>query len=259
MRPDALRAALAAGEGPTIVCAQAGEVNSGAFDPFDADRATSPTSTGPGSTSTAPSACGPAPRPRTATWWPASGAPTRGPPTRTSGSTSLTTAGLAFVAHPAAHRAAFSASAAYLPAPRAARRDRTGRPTPRAARAAFAIWAALRSLGRDGVAELVERCCALRAPLRGGARRGARASRSSTTWCSIRSSCASATTTRPPMPWSPRCRPRARAGWAPTTWRGRRAMRISVSHWATTISDVDRSCAAILAVARAPLAPLRSR
>jgi glutamate/tyrosine decarboxylase-like PLP-dependent enzyme len=33
MRPDALRAALASGDGPTIVVAQAGEVNTGAFDP----------------------------------------------------------------------------------------------------------------------------------------------------------------------------------------------------------------------------------
>jgi glutamate/tyrosine decarboxylase-like PLP-dependent enzyme len=35
MRPAALRSALAASRGPTIVCAQAGEVNTGAFDPFD--------------------------------------------------------------------------------------------------------------------------------------------------------------------------------------------------------------------------------
>jgi hypothetical protein len=45
----------------------------------------------------------------------------------------------------------------------------------------------------------------------------------------------------------------------PTTWRGRRAMRISVSNWATTIADVDRSCEAILRVARAGPAPRRSR
>jgi hypothetical protein len=38
---------------------------------------------------------------------------------------------------------------------------------------------------------------------------------------------------------------------SPTTWRGRRAMRISVCNWATTSGDVDRSCAAILAAARA--------
>ena len=69
--------------------------------------------------------------------------------------------GLAFVARPAAHRAAMVASAAYLPAAeRGARRAATGRRTSRAAPAAFAIYAALRSLGRDGVAELVERCCA---------------------------------------------------------------------------------------------------
>jgi hypothetical protein len=36
----------------------------------------------------------------------------------------------------------------------------------------------------------------------------------------------------------------------PTVWRGRRAMRISVSNWSTTEADVDRSAAAILAAAR---------
>ena len=44
-----------------------------------------------------------------------------------------------------------------------------------------------------------------------------------------------------------------------TTWRGRRAMRISVSNWATTVSDVERSAAAILAAARALPVPPRSR
>ena len=43
---------------------------------------------------------------------------------------------------------------------------------------------------------------------------------------------------------------------SPTTWRGRRAMRISVCNWATTISDVDRSCAAILATRRRAAAPM---
>jgi hypothetical protein len=40
----------------------------------------------------------------------------------------------------------------------------------------------------------------------------------------------------------------------PTTWRGRQAMRISVSNWATTQADVDRSIAAVLAAARQPSA-----
>jgi threonine aldolase len=35
-----------------------------------------------------------------------------------------------------------------------------------------------------------------------------------------------------------------------TTWHGRKAMRISVSSWATTVADVERSLAAMLRVAR---------
>jgi hypothetical protein len=36
----------------------------------------------------------------------------------------------------------------------------------------------------------------------------------------------------------------------PTAWRGRRAMRISISNWATTSDDIDRSATAILAAHR---------
>jgi hypothetical protein len=36
----------------------------------------------------------------------------------------------------------------------------------------------------------------------------------------------------------------------PTTWHGRRAMRVSISNWSTTQADVDRSIAAVLAAAR---------
>jgi hypothetical protein len=35
----------------------------------------------------------------------------------------------------------------------------------------------------------------------------------------------------------------------PTTWRGRAAMRVSVSCWNTTDEDIDRSVAAVLACA----------
>ena len=45
----------------------------------------------------------------------------------------------------------------------------------------FTVWAALRSLGRSGIADLVERCCALRAAVRGAAWQTSPASRSSTT------------------------------------------------------------------------------
>jgi hypothetical protein len=42
-----------------------------------------------------------------------------------------------------------------------------------------------------------------------------------------------------------------------TTWRGRRYMRISVSSWATTDTDVDRSVAAVLEAVRSVGSPTR--
>ena len=138
-------------------------------------------------------------------------------------------------------------------APRTARRwrsaPRTSSPatqrdnydyTPEASRRArgFALYAALRSLGRAGSPSSSSAtarrpraspsCCATAAP------------RSSTTSCSTRCS-------------SPRRRARSRAIQADgtcwvggTVWRGREAIRISVSNWATTDADVERSAAAIL-------------
>ena len=59
MRADALaRGARAPATGPTIVCAQAGNVNTGAFDPLRRDRGASRTRMAPGCMSTARSACG---------------------------------------------------------------------------------------------------------------------------------------------------------------------------------------------------------
>ena len=80
--------------------------------------------------------------------------------------------GLAFVADPEPHRNAMVVSAAYLRGSREGERDGS-RWVPDFSRRGrgFAVYAALRSLGREGVAELVERCCALRAALRRGPRR----------------------------------------------------------------------------------------
>src|SRR5258708_37081034 len=79
--------------------------------------------------------------------------------------------GFAIVKDAAVHRAAMSICAAYLVAGDA------GRPAaldwlPRLSRRArgFAVYAALRSLGRQGAAELVERCCALARRMAGGLR-----------------------------------------------------------------------------------------
>ena len=130
----------------------------------------SPTRAAPGCTSTAPSGCGPPRRRR----WPArrrvSSAPTRGRPTRTRRSTCRTTAGSRSSRDPVALRTAMGVHANYL----IARRTRPGDPlerVPELSRRArgIPVWAALRSLGRSGVADAGRR--ARRA--RPGARRRA--------------------------------------------------------------------------------------
>jgi len=114
------------------------------------------------------------------------------------------------------------------------------------------VWAALHSLGRTGLAALIARNCA---HARGFTEKlSAAASRSSTTSSSTKSSSPSAT---PPHRVRHRRHPSRRhvlAGVA--VWQGRTAMRISVSSWATTEADVDLSIAAILRVnAATPVAP----
>jgi glutamate/tyrosine decarboxylase-like PLP-dependent enzyme len=255
MRPEALRAALAAGEGPAIVCAQAGEVNSGAFDPLDA---VCDVAAEHGAwvhvdgafglwAGAAPSHCHLVAGVGRADSWATDAHKWLNVPYD---------AGLAFVAHPQAHRAAFSASAAYLPT---GARDATDW-TPDSSRRArsFAIWAALRSLGRDGVAELVERCCACARRFAEvlGAEDGVEVLNDVVlNQVLVRFGDDDAATDAVVAA----VQAEGTCWMGPTMWRGRRAMRISVSNWATTVSDVDRSCAAILAAARAPLAPLRSR
>ena len=88
MRADALPRI----SGPAIVCLQAGNVNSGAFDPAEEICAQAASPPGPGFTLTAPSACGLPQLPSGRTLPPGSPRPTRGPLMPTNGSTSPMTA-----------------------------------------------------------------------------------------------------------------------------------------------------------------------
>ena len=109
----------------------------------------------------------------------------------------------------------------------------------------FATWAALRQLGRSGVSDLVERCCAL-------ARRfadqlegleGAQVVNDVVLNQVLVRAGDDATTDRmiEAVQRSGEC-------WmGATTWHGMRLMRIAVSNWQTTEHDVDRSVAAIAA------------
>jgi glutamate/tyrosine decarboxylase-like PLP-dependent enzyme len=252
MRAEDLTRVLDACDGPTIVAAQAGNVNSGSFDPLAPIAA----------------AC----RERGA-WLHVDGAfglwvraseelrqladgAERADSWAVDAHKWLNVpydSGIALVADADAHRAAMSGSAPYLITgggrdgmawtPEASRRGR-----------GLAVYAALRQLGRRGLAELVERCCRL-------ARRCA-AALEAEPGISVANDVVInqvVVTFAPPPGADPTAfRDRIAAAvqadgtcWlGGTVWQGQPALRLSVSNWRTTEDDVDRSAAAIAAAYR---------
>jgi glutamate/tyrosine decarboxylase-like PLP-dependent enzyme len=107
----------------------------------------------------------------------------------------------------------------------------------------FAVWAALRSLGRDGVAELVDRFC-------GHARRFAELLAeiegvevlNDVVFTQVCVSFGSDEVTREV---AGRLLRDGTAWMTPSVWAGRAVLRISVSNWRTTDEDVDRTVAAV--------------
>lgn len=154
--------------------------------------------------------------------------------------------GIALVREPALLVAALRSEASYLPLG-AGREPALFTPQSSQRARGAEVWAALAALGRDGLGELVSRLCRLAGRFASGLEHGglevlndvvlnqvvvaldeggsdagfvdavvAEVQRDGTCWC------------------------------GPTTWHGRRAMRVSVSNWATEDEDVDRSVAAVL-------------
>ena len=161
MIPDALQAALARISGPTIVCLQAGHVNTGAFDPFGAADRHRPPARRVGARGRRVRACGRGPSDglraladgvERADSWGVDAHKWLNVPYDS---------GIAIVAHPAAHRASMAQRASYLLRAEGERRDGMDW-TPEASRRARAvpIYAVLKALGRDGVAALVAGNCA---------------------------------------------------------------------------------------------------
>jgi glutamate/tyrosine decarboxylase-like PLP-dependent enzyme len=235
MDPDALARELKHA-GPAIVCAQAGNVNSGAFDPFEPIEYLCEQS---GAWLHVDGAFG---------LWAAASPElrhlTRGLERADSWATDAHKwlnvpydGGLAIVADRAAHRAAMALSAAYLVA--GDERDNYDY-TPEASRRArgFAVYAALRSLGRRGVAELVERHCAQ-------ARRFASLLADGGAEILNDVVLNQVLVAAPPSAVA-RIQADGTCWVGGTVWRGREAIRISVSNWSTTDEDVERSAAAIL-------------
>ncbi len=250
MRPEALDALGATmGDGPTIVCAQAGNVNTGAFDPLDDIAAITRRR---GAWLHVDGAFG--------LWASASAAlrhHTRGVDRADSWATDAHKwlnvpydSGLVFVANPAAHRAAMSLSAEYLiRTPNEPREPMDW--TPEASRRArgFAVYAALRSLGRRGVEDLLDRCCRL-------ARRFADRLRADSgieilndvvlNQVLVRVKPASGDADAATRAALARVQAERICWLGGTRWHGMDAMRISVSNWSTTDEDVDRSAESII-------------
>lgn len=164
--------------------------------------------------------------------------------------------GFAFVADADAHRASLSLRAVYLTHAADARDQMDWNPEWSRRARAFPAYAALRQLGREGVADLIERCCrhAYEIVTGIGELKGAE------------------------VLWKPTInqglvrfldqRPRAtqedhdrrtdeviaailktgEAFFGGTTWRGRRAMRVSVCNWQTSDADVQRVVRAVARV-----------
>ena len=224
--------------GPTIVCAQAGNVNTGACDDLAAAGAAARAA---GAWLHVDGAFGlwAAASPRTASLvdgveladsWACDGHKWLNVPYDS---------GYAFCAHPDVHATALAYTADYLTGQVAGRELGGGDFVPESSRRArgFATWAALRSLGRSGVTELVDGCCAVARRLAAGLDEldGVEVVNEVVlNQVLVRVGDAELTDRLE------RAIQDDGTCWlGATTWRGERLLRVAVSNWSTTETDAD--------------------
>ncbi len=248
MRADALEWALTATPGPAIVCAQAGNVNTGACDPL---RDIAELTREHGAWLHVDGAFG---------LWAAASPAHRVLVAGVADADSWATdahkwlnvpydSGIVIVRHAAAHRAAMSQSAAYLVPAVGSERD-GGDWVPESSRRArvVPVYAVLRMLGRSGLAELVDRCCRLAARMAERLRvvPGARILNDVVlNQLLLRFNAASGENRTPAVIAAVQA---AGVCWlGGSAWDGEPAMRISISNWSTSDDDIDRSGESIAA------------
>ena len=154
--------------------------------------------------------------------------------------------GVAFVRDGEALRAAMAITADYLPPPGDHRSPADYTPELSRRGRGVEVWAALRQLGRAGVADLVDRCCRHARRFAEGLADAGYEILNEVVLNQVLVSFGDAPATLAVIEgiqadgtcWCGR-----------TVWQGRTAMRISVSGWSTTEADVERSLAAMLRVA----------
>jgi len=154
--------------------------------------------------------------------------------------------GLAIVRDAEMLRGAMNLSAAYLPI--GSHRE-PSQYTPELSRRArgVEIWAALKSLGRSGLAEMIERDCRCAARFAEGLTAAGYEVLNEVVLNQALVSFGSPEETARVIEAT---QADGTCWCGPTVWQGRSAMRISVCSWRTTEADVDRSLAAIVRVAR---------
>lgn len=156
--------------------------------------------------------------------------------------------GLAFCADASLHAATMSYAAAYLTGSGAHSDPVLGDLTPESSRRArgFAVWAALRELGRDGVAELVDRCCALARRMALRLEAGGATVHNDVVLNQVLVSVGDPARTDELVA---AIQQEGTCWVGGTTWHGKRLIRVSVSNATTTEGDIDASADAILAAA----------
>jgi glutamate/tyrosine decarboxylase-like PLP-dependent enzyme len=154
--------------------------------------------------------------------------------------------GIALVRDGEALRAAMRADASYLPLG-VARDPMQFTPSSSQRARGAEVWAVLAALGRDGVSRLVASQVALARRFASSLSAGGLDVLNEVRLNQVVAACDDTRATEEMIA----ALQREGTCWCgPTTWRGRRAMRISISNWATTEADVDRSVAAVLAAAQ---------
>jgi glutamate/tyrosine decarboxylase-like PLP-dependent enzyme len=231
--------------GPTIVCAQAGNVNTGAFDPLGEIAARV---RGTGAWTHVDGAFG---------LWAAAAPAKRDLAAGIELMDSIATdahkwlnvpydSGLVFVRDPRALNAAMAASAAYL-IPGETRDPHMFVPDMSRRARAVEVWAALRSLGRRGLAELIERNCNHAQRFANELRAAGHQVLNDVVLNQVLVSFGTPERTRRVIA---AIQEDGTCWCGGTSWQGNIAMRISVASWATTDADVAQSIQAILRCAQ---------
>ncbi len=154
--------------------------------------------------------------------------------------------GVALVRDPDALPAAMGTSASYLPGAPAEGMNLTPQSSQRAR--GVEVWATLASLGRDGVAALIDKSCRLARRFAAGMEAAGFEVLNDVVLNQVLISFGSAERTDEVIA---AVQDEGTCWCGPTTWQGVRAMRMSVSGWSTTDADIDKSIAAVRSCAGA--------